>query len=558
LHGFVASRHNWRLQVGEPKEIDVRRRVLGGVAGVLLALGGVVVGIPGSSPVDAAPVATGPGDATVVAVIDSAFSPYHWDYLASKMPQATNADPDDDLPLDRPPTEWLSGFPASSSFASFDALNLTLDSTDPNRDPAELDELDAAKWETVQGSNETTRHYYWMPGTKVIGAMTFDVFDVGGRQIHGTTASHGTGTTSVSVGNLNGTCPECLLVFLQYGDSTSGEAALSWAMSQPWIDVITNSYGFSFPVGEPRTRIYTGTDTTLERAASIRGQSIFFSAGNGLENGFVVPNTTYLSSQEGPDWVVTVGAVSSAPGLEPILPDHASFTGHGKPADIASIGDTYPSAYDSPTVSGRGEFGFSGTSNATPVIAGTYGRALYLARRNFAGASRSQAAGVIARGGGFACGAVRPACELGDGALSATELRTRLFHGAVHTPAGMTVGGIGPSLPPVGEDELLNEGYGSYFAREIPGDDAAWLAEFDRILGPLEGRAKPLGRPAGERDWMLVDSWCRQHIWGNWAGGAYRAGGTLPPSAPLQWPVRTAILGACPALQPFPIAGSLT
>src|SRR3712207_8270807 len=58
-------------------------------------------------------------------------------------------------------------------------------------------------------------------------------------------------------------------------------------------------------------RIYNGTDIATEKEASERGQTIFFSSGNGLENSFTVPNSTYLSSQEGPDWVVTVGAVRS-------------------------------------------------------------------------------------------------------------------------------------------------------------------------------------------------------------------------------------------------------
>ncbi|HWG94230.1 MAG TPA: hypothetical protein VNU66_08410, partial [Mycobacteriales bacterium] len=50
------------------------------------------------------PVPSGEGgaqDAVVVAVIDSGFSPYHEDYLASTMPQAEDDDPGNDLPLDR-------------------------------------------------------------------------------------------------------------------------------------------------------------------------------------------------------------------------------------------------------------------------------------------------------------------------------------------------------------------------------------------------------------------------------------------------------------------------
>ena len=74
---------------------------------------------------------------------------------------------------------------------------------------AGLDAKDTAKWETVKQSTAKEINYYWMPGTKVIGAVEF-----GPNKIHGTPADHGTGTTSVSVGNIHGTCPECLLFFI--------------------------------------------------------------------------------------------------------------------------------------------------------------------------------------------------------------------------------------------------------------------------------------------------------------------------------------------------------
>lgn len=472
--------------------------------------------------------ATSPADdATVVAVIDSEFSPYHWDYLASKMPV--------EFPLDKAPDRWLPGFPSPKAFADYEALELTLPEKDSATPYANLETADEETWAKVKQSTAEELNYYWIPGTKVIGAIDF-----AGNQTVGGPGAHGTGTSSVSVGNLHGTCPECVLVFISYGDAASGEAAISWAMQQEWIDVITNSYGFSAtPVS--RDRIYSGSDTALQKKASTRGQTIFFSAGNGQENAFLVPNTTLLSSQEGPDWIVTVGAVS--PGT------HASYTGHGKPADIASLGSGYPSAYSAPTVTGSGNF--SGTSNATPVIAGTYARALYLSRRDLDGPSRIQQDGVIAVGSPHRCGAVRPNCELGDGFLTAGELRTRLFHGAKHTDAGLTPGGIG-SLPVIGEEEFLSEGHGSYFARET-GKVGAWLKEFERVIGPLRGTAKVLKRPEGEREWMIVDSWCRQHIWGSWGGGYYRDGKTKLPEGPnLDWPVRSAILEACPYLQPTP------
>ena len=484
----------------------------------------------GKSPVPSAPAE----DATVIAVIDYTFAPYHWDFLASKMPQAKDADRSNDLPLDRAPHEWLPGFPSPSEFKSYSALDLTLEEKESLQPVDALDAADAKKWDAVKQTTGKKPHYYWMPDTKVIGAIDF-----GGTKIHGSTSSHGTGTASVSAGNIHGTCPECLLVFININQQADAERAIEWALKQPWIDAISNSYGFS--TGS-RDRIYAKSNTNLQKEASVRGQTIFFSAGNGQENAFLIPNTTLFSSQEGPDWIVTVGAVS--PGA------HASYTGHGKPADIAGIGSSYPAAYGSPTVGGTGSGGFGGTSNATPTIAGTYARALYQARLDLEGPSRVQHNGVIATGTPFDCGSARPDCELGDGELTVEELRTRLFRGAVHTKAGMTPGGIG-SLPVIGEEEFLNEGHGSYFARET-GKVKDWLKEFDRIMAPMEGRAKELKRPAGEKEWMVVDSFCRQHLWGGWNGGYFRDGKTKLPGQDPDYPIRSTIEETCPHLQHGP------
>lgn len=503
---------------------------------VLVRLLAALAALLAISPATAAAQTAAPDgrdDAVVIAVIDNAFSPYHWDFLAPKMPQAKDGDPTNDLPLDQPPDTWLRGFPSPSAFTTYDRIDLTLDQTNPNRSMSSLESSNSAKWNKVKTSTATEAHYYWLPRTKVIGALTFSTTG----KIRGTAGSHGTGTTSVSVGNLFGTCPECLLVIIQYGSVATGEAAINWAMSQPWIDAISNSYGFSLV---ERDRLYSGSDEAAQRAASERGQTILFSAGNGMTNTFTIPNGTLFSSQEGPDWMVTVGAVTPSSG--------ASYTGHGKPADISGVGSQYPSAYTATTVSGKGNTGFGGTSNATPTVAGTYGRALYLARGDLAGPSRVQEGGVIATGDPYACGEARPDCELGDGVLTAAELRTRLFHGAVHTPAGMNIGGLSPDTPPIGEDEFLNEGHGTYFAR-LRGDEA-WLAEFDRVIGPLEGRAAALTRPAGEREWMVVDSFCRQEIWGDWSGGYFVRGTTALPGPSPSFPLRSALEAVCPALFP--------
>jgi hypothetical protein len=491
------------------------------------------------------PRSTGPDDAVVVAVIDFNMVPYHWDFLASKMPQHRDGNPSNDLPLGRAPHTWLRGFPKPSAFHSYKRFDLSLEEKDDKATIAALDAKDAAKWNKVKPSTSKEINYYWFPGTKVIGAIEF-----GTQKLHGTPDDHGSGVTSVSVGNLHGTCPECLLVFinLDEGDELS---AIRWAMSQPWIDVITNSYGRSqFVAG----KTYNGNDEEEQKKASVRGQTIFFSAGNGVENAYTVPNATYYSSEKGPDWIVTVGATS--PGENNHYEDplrtsnHASYIGAGKPVDVASIGLDYPSAYTSLTVGGTGDLGFSGTSNAAPTVAGIYARALFIARKTLAGPSRVQKNGVIAVGKSYECGRARSSCELGDGKLTAAELRTRLLHGAVHTAAGMTTY-AGGELPSVGEDELLNEGHGTYFGRET-GKWASYMKEFARIVRPMFGIAKALKRPDGERQWMVVDSFCRQHVWGGWTGGYYIEGKTDLPGPDPAWPIRSWMQESCPIMQPPP------
>lgn len=235
------------------------------------------------------------GDATVIAVIDSGFSPYHQDFLAAKMPAATRP------PLDRAPHTWLPGFPKPSSFASYAPLTLTLDPAD-DVNMQELHDRDQAQWDSVRESGSAGIQYRWIPGTKVIGALTFGaestdrlsdqaVFASKGTIYGRGGAEHGMGSASSAVGNIYGTCPQCLLVFIEYTTQDSAERALTWAHNQPWIDAVTNSYGFSAGIAV-RDRVYNGTDVETEKKASERGQTTFFSAGNGLENAFTVPNST--------------------------------------------------------------------------------------------------------------------------------------------------------------------------------------------------------------------------------------------------------------------------
>ena len=506
---------------------------------LLAAAAATVVALPGLAALDTAAAAPtrGADDAVVIAVLDSGMSPYHLDYRASLMPQARTPSKADDLPLTKPPHTWVKGFPATSSFESYAPTRLTLD-TDPDARMAALQEEDSDAWDGVERSTAGEPfHYTWFPGTKVIGAVSF--VEDGPRIYGGGGGEHGQGTTSVSAGNLHGSCPECLIVFLQTPDSASYEAAISWAQKQTWIDAISVSLGFNAS-GVARDRVYEGSDVQLARQATERGQTAFFSGGNGLGNDFVAPQTTLLNSQNGPDWAVTVGAID---------PSGNDLSGNGKPTEIASLGLGYPSSYGSETISDGGDF--SGTSNATPVIAGTYARALWMARTTLAGASKVQQGGVIARGPRVACGSARRDCELRDGVLTQRELLERLYKGATPTDMGTTplaltgLGDIG--VPHVADERFASEGHGVYWAKER--GEAEWRKEFeDRLWGVIRGTRAAPARPDGEVDWFRVESFCRQDYWGRWKQGAYLDEATTPlPAADPAWPTRTALLEACPS-----------
>jgi hypothetical protein len=331
------------------------------------------------------------------------------------------------------------------------------------------------------------------------------------------------------------------------------EQAINWAMRQPWIDVITNSYGVSTTL-VARDRVYNACNLGLQKTAVNRGQNVLFSSGNGVENAFVIPNSTLFSCQEGPDWIMTVSAINSVDPVYVGTDSISTFTNEpggadnaGRPADIASIGDSYPSAYEATTTGGSGELGFGGTSNATPVTAGMYARALYDARQQMAGASRIQLGGVISVGAA-SCGAARPNCEIGDGKLTYVELRDRLYGAARHT-VGTSPAGL---VTTVDTEDTRNwsEGHGAVLGRIFGAD--VWASERARITGPLFGTTAAAVKDADEERYARALSFCSQHLWGTWNAGAWTPSKGLPAAAYQNWPTRTTLVKVCPLLKAPP------
>lgn len=457
----------------------------------------------------------GRGDVTVVAILDGGFDPYHWDFLAAHMPQALNDDPSDDLPLWDDPATWISGHPGASAFASYGDMRLTLTPDDKDAVPQSLRDTDQAVWDSVRASDPMGDiHMRWIPGTKVVGFVDFA--GNGGFASN----SHGVGTTSVSVGNLHGTCPTCVFVFVNgYSD-----AAVSWVAQQGWIDAQSNSWGYSTVATE---KMYTKCDLPTQRAGVERGQQIFFSGGNGMVNAFDAPVPTLYSCQKAADWVVTVGANTPAGN---------TYTGSGKPVDVANVGSSYPSQGGS---SVTGESTFGGTSNASPVTMGLYAQALHDLRRRLDGPSRIQENGVIAQGPA-GCGAANADCALADGQLTVHELRSALLHASTFQGTGVATASEAATIPATTKEwALMGEGHGSYFGHI--GDAAS---EAQRIADLAAGLVPDELDPDAAAFAVAV-SYCTQQVWGTWEHGAWNSESSLPGPDP-QWPLRSWLVTECP------------
>ncbi|MDQ1437505.1 MAG: serine protease [Acidimicrobiaceae bacterium] len=544
---------------------------------------------------------------TVIAVIEpvgpgyNGFSPYHYDFLGREHPWNTDASSANDLDFQADPGSYLPSYPGS------EPIQLSLPTAGDQDVTGLAAGPDAAAWGRMHmTTSPAAPKLYRFPGTKVVGAINFDSEDAPGTaSIYGENEAHGTKSASVAGGNIHGTCPECLFVLVGIRDSDhtgrSPEAALEWVASQPWIDVVTNSYhqsareDYGDPIvgkvvpedvrsqipGVPQDGVHPfGRETAISRAAVQSGQTIVWAAGNGLDGAFGVPNFTYPSSQKGADWIVTVGAVSSTAQDQPL-------DGAGKPVDISSYGHGYPSAGDK---FANGKSAHSGTSNATPVVAGTFAKVIQMGRDLLGDTAGGHKDGVVARGKPVPCRAApatsvmaRP-CPLGDGVLTRAEVQSIVFdnvlpssprtltatvppapkppavptapavpatgppaNGTTSTPVETPVLYQGLSAPPVAS--YASEGHGIVYGH---GDASRFVAEQRRFLDALLGLVTPYQRPPGERTWMTVDSKCRQRLYGTWTEGYYT--GTDPAFDPTVDQPALALNAACTALPQDTIA----
>ncbi|MGH2692954.1 MAG: hypothetical protein ACRDHM_10710, partial [Actinomycetota bacterium] len=225
----------------------------------------------------------------VVAIIGEGTNPYHGDF--SEPEQVAH------------PSTYLPGYPEDAV-----PLNLSLDAPDY----AAAVEADTGTWE---GYERVKLHY--VPGTNIVGMITFgdgNALDEGG---------HGTGTSSLATGNVHGMAPNADVVMVN-GDLF---AAIEWVAAQPWIDVMSISFGgflgtctlgetchreiAEVCTGNPMIPVHWVRDM---RRAYNRGAQTFAAAAYGC--GFSVasgtvshawPGNTFTSFFSGPSWTMTVG-----------------------------------------------------------------------------------------------------------------------------------------------------------------------------------------------------------------------------------------------------------
>lgn len=252
----------------------------------------------------------------------------------------------------RHPSAFIPGYPRGAKAAT---LRLGSNfSEDVNSSDAGLDRL---------GGSLT-----YVPGTNIIGAIAHKsdqrpVFDRAGSS-HG----HGASASSQIAGRGLGFSPDAYLVVIDRtadgGVDTyqSNGELLRWAADQPWIDVIHTNIQDPTPLTNESTPGVPNYPDAVAYAIS-KGKVVVSAGGN------FYAEPTETSPHAGPSGVLVAGAndncgYTSFSNLDP----HVVSDGMGTPAAA-------PSSY--------AKTEFSGTSSASPRIAGYVGELILRVRRTY-------------------------------------------------------------------------------------------------------------------------------------------------------------------------------
>ncbi len=326
-----AVRSGWLVLPGEPGTWTLAGRANGTHSYELnvtsLAPADELVAVPG----------TGSTERVVVAVVDTGINPYHEVFTSANLSTA-------DLPADI--VEADTGEPALSVPVA------------PSEDYRSSILLDGSIWSQMPGQRLV--HF---DGTNVLGyhlddtaLPTLPVLDRAG---HGTMVAN-------SIVREN---PEALVVMVTGNDYDAG---VRWAADQPWIDLISLSWGPAVNAAgalEPHLAGFVTPEAT--RMAHEAGKIVFTATGND-------PTLAFTDTTSGPAWVHAVS------GAQPDTRARATMSGNL--VDTVANWTQTLATYDSLNETRTG----SGTSFATPTTAGIAARILHEVRQAGAEAEASE------------------------------------------------------------------------------------------------------------------------------------------------------------------------
>lgn len=308
------------------------------------------------------------------------------------------------------PSTYIPGFPADAK-----ALRLTLDV------PYEKAmERDADTWKLVRRGD-----LYWIPGTKIIGAISFGAGGtncpiakpppaniISSGQCKETVIlddhGHGSMTGSRATGVARSLAPGARLVSIE----GLGATGVKWAAEQGWIDVQTNSWLSFIPPPIPSAvsdAFAEATKSTFTMAASGNGTAYI--------TGFA-PTPTYLLSTAPPGVVLVGGHDNGKTTLWSGAPPHVVADAY---AGFTAIAGSIEKMRPDPMA--------CCTSAASPYAAGGAAALVEEARRLLEDRTTGTTNGVLARGDRCI-----PQGPLADGDFTLDELGDVFFHTAQARP----------------------------------------------------------------------------------------------------------------------------
>jgi hypothetical protein len=381
----------------------------------LLAVAAALAALAGPSLTAAAsPSLPKPPSNAVVGLVDTGIDAYHTVFR------------DRSARAYRHPSTYLKGYPKNAI-----ALKLTLDT----KDYWAAVRKDCAIWAKVKPGT-----LYWVPGTRIVGAISFapvtpvkcDVDKPSGMPILDEDG-HGTMTASRATGAGYGACRTCLVVSAQYqsaipiaspeGSTKPAVDAITFlAKNNTWIDAQSNSWGPFAPGWDPtgKAGLLTANPAIVKAVEAVsKAHLAFWASGNGAAFRLgIAGHPTLLAPHLGPSAIIVgghdSGLVAAWPGFTPHVVSDACSSWAAKGMTTRDSADTVG----------------SGTSGATPFVAGGAAEILLDARRLLGDPRTGVRGDVVAQG----YPAKIRTGPLADGKLTLAEWRDLVFKTATRRP----------------------------------------------------------------------------------------------------------------------------